>query len=259
MSRGLRNQVGQLARRSVLRTLRQPAQIVPALVFPMFLLAVNAGGLKDATNLPGFPTDSYLTFILAVPFIQGALFSVMNSGTDLARDIETGFLNRLALTPLRGAALLSGLLAGSFLLGVVQAIVYLAVGLIAGAELAAGPAGFLVILALSVSITVAFGTIGLFAALRFGSGEAVQGLFPVFFVFLFLSAMALPLDLLTVDWFHTIASINPITYLLEAFRSLLIEGWNLGDLALGFAIAAAIFVLGMTAATSALKTRLVRT
>ncbi len=111
--RGLRTQVGQLARRSVLRTLRQPAQIVPALIFPLFLLAVNSGGLKDATNLPGFPTDSYLTFVLAVPFMQGALFSVMNAGTDLARDIETGFLNRLALTPLRGAALLSGLLAGA--------------------------------------------------------------------------------------------------------------------------------------------------
>ena len=106
---------------------------------------------------------------------------------------------------------------------------------------------------------VAFGTIGLFAALRFGSGEAVQGLFPVFFVFLFLSAMALPLDLLTTDWFHTIASVNPVTYLLEAFRSLLIEGWNIGQLALGFAIAAAIFTLGMLAATRALKTRLVRT
>ncbi len=132
MSSGLRTQVGQLARRSVLRTLRQPAQIVPALVFPLFLLAVNSGGLKDATNLPGFPTDSYLTFALAVPFMQGALFSVMNTGTDLARDIETGFLNRLALTPLRGAALLSGLLAGTVLLGLVQAVTYLSVGLIAG-------------------------------------------------------------------------------------------------------------------------------
>ncbi|MDQ2629718.1 MAG: ABC transporter permease [Actinomycetota bacterium] len=259
MSGGLSTQVTQLARRSVLRTLRQPAQIVPALVFPLFLLAVNASGLQDATNLPGFPTDSYLTFVLAVPFIQGALFSVMNSGTDLARDIETGFLNRLALTPLRGAALLSGLLAGSFVLGVVQAVAYLTVGLAAGAELAAGPAGALVILALSVSITVAFGTIGLFAALRFGSGEAVQGLFPVFFVFLFLSSMALPLDLLETDWFHTIASINPVSYLLQAFRSLLIEGWNPGELALGFGIAAAILVLGMVAASSALKTRLVRT
>jgi ABC-2 type transport system permease protein len=255
----LPTQVGQLARRSVLRTLRQPGQIVPALVFPLFLLAVNSGGLKDATNLPGFPTGSYLTFALAVPFMQGALFSVMNTGTDLARDIETGFLNRLALTPLRGVALLSGLLAGAVVLGVVQAVAYLSVGLIAGAELAAGAGGALAIVALSVSITVAFGTLGLLAALRLGSGEAVQGLFPVFFVFLFISSMALPLDLIQTQWFHDVASANPVSYLLQAFRSLLIEGWNLGDLALGFAIAAAVLVAGMSAATAALRTRLVRT
>jgi ABC-2 type transport system permease protein len=259
VSGALRTQVGQLARRSVLRTLRQPGQIVPALIFPLFLLAVNSGGLKSATALPGFPTDSYLTFALAVPFMQGALFSVMNAGTDLARDIETGFLNRLALTPLRGAALLSGLLAGAVVLGLVQAVTYLSVGLIAGAELAAGVGGALVIVALAVSITVAFGTIGLFAALRTGSGEAVQGLFPLFFVVLFLSSMALPLELLQTDWFHAIASANPVSYILQAFRSLLIEGWNLGELALGFAIAATILAIGMTAATAALKTRLVRT
>ncbi|HSR93746.1 MAG TPA: ABC transporter permease [Solirubrobacterales bacterium] len=259
MSSGLRTQVGQLARRSVMRTMRQPAQIVPALIFPLFLLAVNSGGLKDATNLPGFPTDSYLTFALAVPFMQGALFSVMNTGTDLARDIETGFLNRLALTPLRGAALLSGLLAGAVVLGLVQAATYLIVGLTAGAELAAGFPGALVIVALSVSITVAFGSLGLFAALRTGSGEAVQSLFPVFFVFLFLSSMALPLNLLQTDWFHAVASANPVSYLLQAFRSLLIEGWNVGDLALGFGIAAAILAIGMFAASAALKTRLVRT
>jgi ABC-2 type transport system permease protein len=259
VSGGLSTQVGQLAQRSILRTLRQPAQIVPALVFPLFLLAVNSGGLRDATNLPGFPTDSYLTFALAVPFIQGALFSVMNTGTDLARDIETGFLNRLALTPLRGAALLSGLLAGAVVLGFVQALTYLTVGLVAGAELTTGVAGALVIVLLSVSITVAFGSIGLFAALRTGSGEAVQSLFPVFFVFLFISAMALPLNLLQTDWFHDVASANPVTYLLEAFRSLLFEGWEIGTLALGFGIAAALLGLGMLGASSALKTRLVRT
>jgi ABC-2 type transport system permease protein len=259
VSGALRTQVGQLARRSVVRTLRQPAQIVPALVFPLFLLAVNSGGLKDATNLPGFPTDSYITFVLAITFVQGALFSVMNTGTDLARDIETGFLNRMALTPLRGAALLSGLLAGSFLLGLFQAIAFLSVGLIAGTEMAAGVGGVLVVVLLAVAITVAFGSIGLFAALRTGSGEAVQGLFPVFFVFLFLSSMALPLDLIETDWFHAVASANPVTYLLEAFRSLFIEGWDAGALALGFGIAAVIFAVGMTAAAAALKTRLVRT
>jgi ABC-2 type transport system permease protein len=255
----LRMQVGQLAHRSVLRTLRQPAQIVPALVFPLFLLAVNSGGLKDATNLPGFPTSSYLTFALAVPFMQGALFSMMNAGTDLARDIETGFLNRLALTPLRGTALLSGLLAGAVVLGLIQAATYLIVGLTAGAGLAAGAPGAVVIVALSVLITVGFGSLGLFAALRTGSGEAVQSLFPVFFVFLFLSSMALPRDLIQATWFRDIATVNPVSYLLEAFRSLLIIGWDPEALALGFGIAAAVLAVGMFAAATALKTRLVRT
>lgn len=85
----------------------------------------------------------------------------------------------------------------------------------------------------SVSITVAFGSIGLFASLRTGSGEAVQGLFPVFF--LFLSTMALPLNLLQTDWFHTVASVNPDSYLLQTLRSLLIEGWNAGEVALASA------------------------
>ena len=106
------NQVGFVARRSVRRTLRQPALIVPTLVFPLFLLAVNSGGLKAETHLPGFPTSSFVAFALAVPFIQGALFATMNAGTDLARDIQTGFLNRLALTPIRGSTLLAGTLAG---------------------------------------------------------------------------------------------------------------------------------------------------
>ena len=75
---------------------------------------------RSATRIPGFPTHSYLTFALAIPFMQGALFSVMNAGTDLARDIETGFLNRLALTPLRGPALLAGLLAGAVMVAIVD-------------------------------------------------------------------------------------------------------------------------------------------
>jgi ABC-2 type transport system permease protein len=255
----LREQVGELARRSVLRTLRQPAQVVPALIFPLFLLAVNSGGLASATNLPGFPTDSYLTFLLAVPFMQGALFSVMNAGTDLARDVETGFLNRLALTPLRGMALLSGLLAGVAVLGLIQGVTYITVGLIAGASVAAGFPGVLVIIFFSVLLTVGFGTLGLFAALRTGSGEAVQGLFPVFFVFLFLSSMVLPRNLIQTDWYRTIATYNPVSYLIEAIRSLLITGWDGEALALGFGIAIAIAVFGMVAASMALRTRLART
>jgi ABC-2 type transport system permease protein len=255
----LATQVSYLARRSIVRTLRQPAQLVPAFIFPLFLLAVNTGGLQRATRIPGFPTHSYLTFALAIPFMQGALFSVMNAGTDLARDIETGFLNRLALTPLRPPALLSGLLAGAVVVAVAQALTYLLVGLAAGASFAAGFGGVLVIFALSALITVGFGAIGLLAALRTGSGEAVQGLFPVLFVTLFLSSMSLPRNLIQTDWFREVATYNPVSYLIEAIRSLLISGWNAQALELGFGIAAAIALVAMIAASGALKGRLART
>jgi ABC-2 type transport system permease protein len=252
-------QMAQLARRSIMRTLRQPAQIVPALVFPLFLLAVNSSGLARATNLPHFPTRSYLTFALAVPFMQGALFAALNAGTDLANDVETGFFNRLALTPLHGVALLSGMLGGALALGVVQAITFLLVGLAVGAQFAAGFGGALVILALSIVMSLGFGSIGAFVALRTGSGETVQGMFPLFFVTLFLSSMSLPRDLIQTDWFRTIATYNPVSYLLEGIRSLLITGWDAHALALGFGVAAALVVVGLGAATLAMRNRLVRT
>ena len=128
-----------------------------------------------------------------MPFIQAGIFAVSNGGADLARDIETGFLDRLALTPMSGLALVAGQLAGVVALGFINAIIYLAVGLAAGASLRGrASSGALVLLGLSTLITFAFGCIGVFAAFRFGNGEAVQGLFPVLFVFLFLSSMALP-------------------------------------------------------------------
>ncbi len=114
------SQIGQMARRSILQTLRQPAMVIPPILFPLALVAVNVGGLDAATKLPGFPTDNYLNFAIAFPFIQGSLFASINAGSAVARDVETGFLNRLALTPLRGSALLVGLLAGALALGLAQ-------------------------------------------------------------------------------------------------------------------------------------------
>ena len=252
-------QTRELARRSLMRTLRQPAQVIPTITFPLFLLAINASGLDASTQLPGFPTDSYLTFALAVPFIQSGIFAVSNGGADLARDIENGFLDRLALTPMSGPALVAGQLAGVVALGLINAVVYLAVGLAAGASLEAGLAGAVVLLALSVVIVFAFGCVGVFAAFRFGNGEAVQGLFPLLFVFLFLSSMALPRDLIERDWFRTVATYNPVSYLIEGVRSLFIVGFDGEALALAFGCGIAIGAIFLALAVGSLRTRLVRT
>jgi ABC-2 type transport system permease protein len=252
-------QVGQIAQRSVVRTIRQPASAIPPFIFPTALLAVTSAGLASATRLRGFPSDSFLAFFLAFPFIQGALFATMNAGTDLARDIQTGFLNRLSLTPMRGAALIIGHLAGVVTMGFAQACFYLTVGLVAGVSIASGALGVVVLLGLATLIAFAFGAMGTFFALRTGSGEAVQGLFPLLFVGLFLSSMNLPRNLIETHWFRIAATVNPISYLIEGVRSLIIVGWDGQALALGFGFAAVIAVLSLAASAWALRGRLTRT
>jgi ABC-2 type transport system permease protein len=255
----LATQIGAIAGRSITRTARQPASAIPPLIFPVALMLINAGGLHASTMLPGFPTDSFLAFALAVPFIQGALFSTMNAGTDLARDIQTGFFSRLSLTPIRGAALLTGQLAGIVVLGVVQAIFYIGTGLLLGVDFHAGPAGIALLLVYAALVSLGFGALGSFLALRTGSGESIQALFPVLFVFLFISSMNAPRNLIAVDWFRFLASVNPVSYLIECVRSLIITGWDAEALALGFSIAIVLAVVSLGAAGWALGQRMERT
>ena len=252
-------QIREMARRSILQTLRQPAMVIPPVVFPLVLVAINAAGLDAATQIPGFPADSYWDFAIAVPFIQGSLFAAINAGTSMARDVETGFLKRLAMTPVQRMALLFGLLIGVMTVAFFSAIVYLIAGFAAGMDFKSGVLGVPAIIALGVLVALGFAGIGAYIGLRSGSGEAVQGIFPLLFVFLFLSSVNLPRDLIEQDWFRTIATYNPVSYLVEGVRSLIITGWDWEALALGFGLAAAIAVASITLSAGALRTRLIRT
>jgi ABC-2 type transport system permease protein len=160
---------------------------------------------------------------------------------------------------MQSAALLVGHLGGVIVMGVVQAVWYLTVGLAIGVRIEAGVLGTVVIFVLAVLIVLAFGSFGALAALRTGSTEAVHSLFPVFFVFLFISSMNLPRNLIETDWFQIAASLNPVSYLIEAIRSLVIEGWNEEALALGFAISIGLAIVGLTLSTLSLRTRMERT
>jgi ABC-2 type transport system permease protein len=252
-------EVGFVAARSVRRTLRQPALIVPSIVFPLVLLAVTSSGLTSATKLPGFPTDSYLDFALTVCFMQGALFAAITAGSELATDIESGFLDRLQLTPLRPVAVLVGQLAGAAALSLFGTLVYIGVGILAGADIKSGPGGVLVLIALAMLVGIALAGVGSLMASRTGRAEAVQGLFPLLFVTLFLSSANFPRSLMSVTWFRDIATYNPVSYLVEGMRSLIITGWDATALAKGFGFALAIGALSFFAAARGLRTRMART
>ena len=247
-----------IARRSTVRTMRQPAVIVPALLFPMLFFSINASGLDAASKIPGFPTDSYLDFAFAFPLIQASLFGAITAGADLARDIESGFFDRLSLTPMRPVALLGGMLAGVVALGLLQGVVFITFGLLMGVEISSGVGGMFVIVFLTVLVALGFGGIGAILAIKTGSVEAVESAFPLFFVAIFLSSINLPRDLIEQDWFRFIATINPISYLVEGIRSLVITGWDAQELLLGFGCALAIIALSVTGASAFLRTRVAR-
>jgi ABC-2 type transport system permease protein len=255
----LASQIGHLAVRAFLRSVRQPGALFFALAFPLVFLAVIASGLNRATALKGFPADSFVDFMLAIPFIHGSLFTAVNSAVELGRDIETGFLNRLALTPARSVALMLGNLVGGVMLALVQFSVYFIGGVVAGAHFEAGPLGIPVLFLLASLVAIAFGAAGMTVALRTGSSDAVQGIFPLFFVLLFLSSMNLPRNLIEADWFRWIATVNPVSYLIEGLRSLVISGWDSEALALGFGVALLAITVSLTASALAFRERMTRT
>jgi ABC-2 type transport system permease protein len=252
-------QVAVLGSRAFVRSLRQPGQLFFALAFPLVFLAVVASGLNRADSLPGFPDDSFLDFMLAIPFVHGALFTAINSAVELGRDVETGFLNRLALTPARGTAIMLGNLAGGVAMALVQFSIYLTAGTIAGAEFEAGWLGIPVLFLLAALVAIAFGAAGMTIALRTGSSDGVQGMFPLFFVVFFLSSMNMPRDLIEAEWFRWIANANPVSYLIEGLRSLVISGWDAEALALGFGCAFALIAAALTTSAFAFRGRLTRT
>jgi ABC-2 type transport system permease protein len=250
-------EVVAIARRSTLRTLRQPAVIVSALLFPLLFFSINANGLDAASRIPGFPVESYLDFAFAFPLIQASLFGAVTAGAELARDIESGFFDRLLLTPMRPVALLGGMLAGVVALGLLQGVVFITVGLLMGVDISSGVGGMFVIVLLTVLVALGFGGIGAILAIRTGSVEAVESAFPLFFVAIFMSSINLPRDLIEQDWFRFIATVNPISYLVEGIRSLVITGWDARALLLGFGFALVIVVVAIGGAAASLKTRVV--
>jgi ABC-2 type transport system permease protein len=247
-----------LAKRSISRTIRKPVILVPNLIFPLFMLAVLSGAADRVTKVPNFPTDSYVTFVLGAMMIQAAVGANTIAGISLGQDIETGFLNRIALTPINGMAVVAAGLAGVAVLGSMQTGLVLVVGLASGAHVAAGIAGGFAVVGVVMLVILAFGSIGQLIALRSGGEEAVHSLFSFMIGLIFMSSMSMPRDLMKTEWFKTIATINPISYLIEAPRSLFIEGWNAEALALGCGVALVVLIASLAGSVAVLRSKVFR-
>jgi ABC-2 type transport system permease protein len=245
-----------MSKRSIIAIVRQPALVIPSLIFPLFFAALGTSSFGRAVRLPNFPkVDNFLDFSLAGTIIQGVLFGSVTGGAALATDIEMGFFDRLLATPTSRVSILVGRLAGAAMFGAFQALVFILILLPFGVTIRAGVPGFIIIILCGGLTGIAIGGFTAAIALKTGSSEAVQGSFPLLFIGLFFSSAFFPRQTMQ-GAYKVIANINPISHLVEGLRGLVTDGLTVRHVAAALLIPLAIGAFSIALAMRTLYSRL---
>jgi ABC-2 type transport system permease protein len=222
---------------------RTPESTLPTLAIPLFFLAVNVG--QAARVFPAGTTrflhgQSYAAFQLPSSLLLAASFG--SAAIYLVEDIEGGYFDKLRATPIPRSAIVLGRLLAGAATAVVVAILMVVLSLPFGIHVEGGVLGFLVLIALTAGWTVVFSGFMQLIALRTRSAAATQSGSIVFFPLLFLTPGFVPRELLTRPM-EIAASLNPVTYVMEAMRALILQGFVAGPLIKGFAVVGALLAL----------------
>ena len=229
---------------------RDPEAIYPALIIPVFFYAINIGALQDvAERIPGM---DYKAFQLPVAIVF-AVTGVSRAVT-LVTDIQTGYFDRLSLTPINRLAMLLGLTVADFSLVVALSLPVIAIGFIVGVRFETGLLGLLLFVLMSGCWGLAYTGFPYAIAFKTGNPAAVNSSFLLFFPFVFLTTVFVPLEAMT-GWLATVALFNPVTYLLGALRSLISGGWDAAALLQGIASIAGVALVSGTLALTSLRGR----
>ncbi len=229
-----------VAWRSLHNVFTNPSLLIPSLVLPLFFFAAFAGGLSRVEEAPGFDFPAgYTAFQFAFVLLQSAAFGGVFTGFGIARDFESGFARRLLLAAPNRRGIVLGYAAAAFVRWLVTIAVVTAVALVAGMEVGGGPVDIFALYGLAAIVNVAAVLWATGVAMRLRTMQAGPLMqMPVFLV-LFFAPVYVPLSLLE-GWIHAVASVNPLTPVLEAARGLLAGAP--ADAGIAFAIAAALAV-----------------
>ena len=181
----------------------------------------------------------------------------MSRAPALVLDVQNGYFDRLLLTPIRRLAILLGHMAADITVASALIIPIVIVGFIVGVRFETGPLGVVVFITIGALWSLAFSGFGYAIALKTGNPAAVNSSFLLFFPFLFLTSSYVPREQLS-GWLDTVATFNPVTYLLEGLRSLVVEGWEWGDLASALVAVGVVAAVSMTMCFAALRGRIRR-
>ena len=242
-----------LAQRALRETLRTPESTIPTLFIPLFFLGVNVG--QAANIIPSQSTDflygqSYAAFQLPSSLLLAASFG--SAAMYLVEEIEGGYFDKLRATPISRSAIVLGRLVAEAAKGVLLTLLIVALALPFGVRVASGPLGLLLVVVLASGWCVVFSGFMQLIALKTRNAAATQSGSMVFFPLLFLTPNFVPRDLLTPAM-ELAATVNPVTYVMEALRSLILTDIDWSIVGRGFAVVGVLAVLSVSLNVRAIR------
>ena len=241
-------QIYYLFRRGFRQSVRPYFALLPEYLMPIMFFVINSAGFQRAVDIPGFTADTYLAFYAPVALFTAIYFSTGSTGIEVAADLTTGYMDRLFVSPIYRSAILIGKLLAMGVRAASQCLLMLGLVMLFGAPFAVGWAGLPILLLLALIFGMGWAGLGLCISLFTKNPRVVQSGFVFFMPFTLITTAQLPLELLT-GWYKTVVLINPITYILEGFRSLMLRGfeWDVLIMAFLVAILFSFVTLGLSA------------
>lgn len=243
--------IAALMERARNELIRVPGAAIPGVLAPtIFFLGLN-GVFGNLVMLRGFDTDSYLSFIIPISMLQGAGFTGAATGVNLARDIEQGWFDRLMASPSPRSVLLAGLVLSASVRALIPAALVLTVALVLGAHFP-GLLGLLLAALFVMGMAAVAACWGTTIALRYKSQAAAPLMQAGMFVLILMTTAYAPLDLLQ-GWLHDVASVNPVTKVVEAVRQGFVGGITWDDTWPGLVALVALLALLLAASLRGMR------
>ena len=220
--------------------------LLPPFALPIMFFAVNSLALEAFTQVPGFPDVSYKDFIAPVAIFTAIFFSAGNAGIELVQDITGGYFKKLIIMPINKLTIILAKLTEIAVQALGQGIIMMVILAIAGVTIKSGFFGTLLIFAMLIVFAMAWSCISMIAALRTQNARLVQSLFIFVFPLLYLTTSQAPKDLLP-STFATLTTYNPVSYIIEGVRTLILQpGFSDPTIAHGFYAAGGMFIVLIT-------------
>jgi ABC-2 type transport system permease protein len=251
---GFVHDLTSVAGRALRAVPRDTEAVVPPVFIALFFFVVNIATLEQLTeSIAGF---DYTAFQMATAVLLGV--TGVSRAPALVLDVQDRYFDRLLLTPVRRTAILVGHMAADVAVAAALTVPIVVLGLILGVEFQGGLLGIVVFMGLASLWSLAFSGFGYAIALKTGNPAAVNSSFLLFFPFLFLTSSYVPRSQLS-GWLDTVAGLNPVTYLLDGLRSLVLaDSWHWEDLGQALIAIGAVGAVSMALCFAALRGRVRR-